>query len=96
LSTCVSRIRAQEQHVTVPAHTIEAGFFDTARCSTVIDCRLEGHQRSDMVLMPIASTAVLDPFFEETTLIIRCDVLEPATMQGMTATRARLQACGLT
>ena len=35
-----------------------------------------------MVLMPDPSTAVLDPFFEETTLIIRCDVLEPATMQG--------------
>ena len=27
-------------------------------------------------------TAVLDPFFEETTLIMRCDVLEPSTMQG--------------
>ena len=28
------------------------------------------------------ATAVLDPFFEETTLILRCDVIEPATMQG--------------
>ncbi len=28
------------------------------------------------------TTAVLDPFFEETTLILRCDVLEPSTMQG--------------
>jgi len=35
-----------------------------------------------MVLMPDASTALLDPFTEETTLIIRCDILEPATMQG--------------
>jgi glutamine synthetase len=32
--------------------------------------------------MPDATTAVVDPFFEETTIDIRCDVIEPATMQG--------------
>ena len=42
----------------------------------------KGINESDMVLMPDASTAVLDPFFEEPTLIIRCDILEPGTMQG--------------
>jgi hypothetical protein len=25
---------------------------------------------------------VLDPFMEETTMIIRCDIIEPSTMQG--------------
>ena len=35
-----------------------------------------------MILLPDASTAVLDPFFEEATVNIRCDVIEPATMQG--------------
>lgn len=38
--------------------------------------------RSDMVLMPDASTAVIDPFFADSTLIIRCDILEPGTLQG--------------
>jgi glutamine synthetase len=42
----------------------------------------KGINESDMILMPDASTAVLDPFFEETTVDIRCDVVEPATMQG--------------
>ena len=42
----------------------------------------KGINESDMILMPDASTAVIDPFFEETTLDIRCDVIEPATMQG--------------
>ena len=35
-----------------------------------------------MILMPDADTAVVDPFYEEATVIIRCDVVEPATMQG--------------
>ena len=36
---------------------------------------------SDMILMPDLSTAVLDPFSAQTTLIISCDVIEPSTGQ---------------
>jgi glutamine synthetase len=32
--------------------------------------------------MPDTSTAVMDPFSEEATLILRCDILEPSTMEG--------------
>ncbi len=42
----------------------------------------KGINESDMILMPDATTAVIDPFFEEATVNIRCDVIEPATMQG--------------
>jgi len=35
-----------------------------------------------MVLMPDPTTAVLDPFSDETSLILSCDILEPNTMQG--------------
>jgi glutamine synthetase len=75
--------KGKEQHVTVPAHTINAGFFDDGKMfdgSSIAGWK--GINESDMVLMPDASTAVMDPFFEDPTLIIRCDVLEPATMQG--------------
>src|SRR5712675_2773419 len=34
---------------------------------------------SDMTLMPDAASAVIDPFFAETTLVLVCDVLEPTT-----------------
>jgi glutamine synthetase len=34
---------------------------------------------SDMCLKPDPSTAVIDPFFAETTLVLTCDVLEPTT-----------------
>src|ERR1044071_429618 len=75
--------RGKEQHVTVPSHTLDSAFFDDGKMfdgSSIAGWK--GINESDMVLMPDVSTAVLDPFFEETTLIIRCDVLEPSTMQG--------------
>src|ERR1700754_3509815 len=75
--------RGKEQHVSVPAHTVDQGFFDDGKMfdgSSIAGWK--GINESDMVLMPDATTAVLDPFFEETTLILRCDVLEPSTMQG--------------
>jgi glutamine synthetase len=42
----------------------------------------KGINESDMVLMPDDSTAVVDPFTDESTIIVRCDILEPNTMQG--------------
>ncbi len=42
----------------------------------------KGINESDMVLMPDLDSAVMDPFMEHSTMIIRCDVLEPDTMEG--------------
>ncbi|HZP65386.1 MAG TPA: type I glutamate--ammonia ligase, partial [Rudaea sp.] len=42
----------------------------------------KGINDSDMVLMPDATSAVLDPFSADPTLILTCDVLEPSTMQA--------------
>ena len=42
----------------------------------------KGIQESDMVLMPDPDSAVLDPFTDETTLNLRCNVLDPLTMTG--------------
>ena len=42
-----------------------------------------------MLLMPDPNTANIDPFFEEPTLILTCDVLEPRTASPTSATRAR-------
>jgi len=75
--------KGKEQHVSVPHHQIDEGFFEDGKMfdgSSIAGWK--GINESDMVLMPDASTALLDPFTEETTLIIRCDILEPATMQG--------------
>ena len=37
---------------------------------------------SDMVLMPDPDSAVIDPFFAQTTLSINCDILDPLTGQS--------------
>jgi glutamine synthetase len=75
--------RGKEQHVTFPAHTVDEDLFDEGNMfdgSSVAGWK--GINESDMILMPDPSTAVLDPFFDETTLILRCDIIEPNNMQG--------------
>ena len=75
--------RGKEQHVTVPSHVVDAGMFEDGKMfdgSSIAGWK--GINESDMILGLDASTAVLDPFMEETTLNIRCDIIEPMTMQG--------------
>jgi glutamine synthetase len=87
--------RGKEQHLTIPARVVDEGFFADGKMfdgSSISGWK--GIQESDMILMPDPASAVLDPFLEDTTVNIRCDVYEPATMQGysrcprMTARRA--------
>lgn len=73
----------KEQHVSVPARTVEASTFEDGKMfdgSSISGWK--GINDSDMILMPDASTAVLDPFTDEPTIIITCDIVEPLTMQG--------------
>ncbi|NOH96168.1 glutamate--ammonia ligase [Vibrio sp. 99-70-13A1] len=75
--------KGKEQHISIPSHQVDADFFEEGKMfdgSSVAGWK--GINESDMVMMPDASSAVLDPFTEDATLNIRCDILEPATMQG--------------
>ncbi|MGF1686942.1 glutamate--ammonia ligase [Photobacterium japonica] len=75
--------KGKEQHISIPSHQIDADFFEEGKMfdgSSVAGWK--GINESDMVMMPDAASAVLDPFTEDATLNIRCDILEPATMQG--------------
>ncbi|MBD3619429.1 MAG: glutamate--ammonia ligase [Chromatiales bacterium] len=75
--------KGKEQHVSVPAHTVgESDFEDGKMFDGSSIAGWKGINESDMILMPDASTAVMDPFFADPTLILRCDIIEPATMQG--------------
>ncbi len=75
--------RGKEQHVSIPAREVDEGFFEDGKMfdgSSIAGWK--GINESDMILMPDPTTAVMDPFFQDPTLILRCDIVEPATMQG--------------
>ncbi|MFV1983426.1 MAG: glutamate--ammonia ligase [Thiohalomonadales bacterium] len=75
--------RGKEQHVSVPAHSISEKDFKLGKMfdgSSIAGWK--GINESDMILMPDADSAVMDPFFDDSTMILRCDIVEPATGQG--------------
>ncbi len=75
--------RGKEQHVTVPSSMVDEDLFTEGKMfdgSSIAGWK--GINESDMILMPDDSSAVLDPFSDESTLILRCDILEPSTMEG--------------
>ncbi len=70
--------RGKEQHVTVPVSHFDEGKFNDGHAfdgSSIAGWK--GIEASDMLLMPDPNTANIDPFFEETTLILTCDVVDP-------------------
>jgi len=73
----------KEQHVTIPAKVVDADFFKEGKMfdgSSIAGWKTINE--SDMILMPDPSTAMMDPFMDEPTMIIRCDIVEPDTMKG--------------
>ncbi|MGE3928013.1 MAG: glutamine synthetase beta-grasp domain-containing protein, partial [Lautropia sp.] len=75
--------RGKEQHVTVPlSHFDEGKFSDGHAFDGSSIAGWKGIQASDMLLMPDPATAVMDPFREEPTLILTCDVVEPGDGKG--------------
>ena len=75
--------KGKEQHVTVPHHQVDAQVFKDGKMfdgSSIAGWK--SIDASDMILMPDPNAAVMDPFFKDPTLIIRCDVVEPTTGKG--------------
>ena len=75
--------RGKEQHVTMPSTAVDEEMFTDGKMfdgSSIAGWK--GINESDMVLMPDQDSVVLDPFTDEVTVNIRCDILEPTTMEG--------------
>jgi len=75
--------RGKEQHVSVPiSHFNENKFTDGHAFDGSSIAGWKGIHASDMLLMPDPNTANLDPFLDEPTLILTCDVVDPTDGKG--------------
>lgn len=75
--------QGKEQHLSIPSKEVDENFFEEGKMfdgSSIAGWK--DINDSDMILMPDDSTSVLDPFTDEPTVIVRCDIVEPATGQG--------------
>ena len=75
--------KGKEHHVSIPSRYVDEEFFETGQMFDGSSINgWKGINESDMILMPDDTTAYMDPFTEDATLVLRCDIIEPATMQG--------------
>jgi glutamine synthetase len=75
--------KGKEQHVSVPIGAFgEEKFTEGHAFDGSSIAGWKGIEASDMILMPDPETAFIDPFFDEATLVLSCDVIEPSTGKG--------------
>ena len=75
--------KGKEQHVTVPVKAFgEDKFKDGHAFDGSSIAGWKGIEASDMLLMPDPDSARMDPFYDEPTIVMSCDVLEPMTGKG--------------
>ncbi len=75
--------RGKEQHVTLPAHAVDTDKLEDGHAfdgSSIAGWK--GIHASDMLLIPDPDTAKMDPFMDEATLFMTCDVVEPSDGKG--------------
>src|SRR3990167_6540151 len=73
-------LRGKEHHVTLPKNKIDESFFKYGKAFDGSSlCGWQDINKSDLLLMADPTTAVLDPFCEVPTLIVRCDIYNPET-----------------
>jgi glutamine synthetase len=73
--------RGKEQHITITTDFITADFFKEGKMFD--GSSISGWKSiniSDLILIPEFDNAFIDPFFEEATLVLRCDIYDPTTM----------------
>ena len=75
--------KGKEQHTSVPISHFDEDKFESGHAfdgSSIAGWK--GIEASDMLLMPDPTAAYIDPFYEEPTLVITCDVIEPSDGKG--------------
>ena len=75
--------RGKEHHVTVPVSAFDLDRFESGLPfdgSSIAGWK--GIEVSDMLLIPDPATANMDPFMEDATIFMQCDVIEPTDGKG--------------
>ena len=71
------------QHVTLPLRAFDESAFEEGLGFDGSSIRgWQGISESDMLLMPQAETAIIDPFAAEPTLSLVCEIADPVTREG--------------
>lgn len=76
-------LRGKEQHVAVPARKVDKSFLKSGKAfdgSSIAGWK--AIHDSDMLLIPEPDRAYLDPFREEPTINLVCNIIEPITMEA--------------
>ena len=71
------------QHFTVPMRELEESSFEDG--FGFDGSSIRGWQpihASDMLVVPDATTAKMDPFYEAPTLVLICDIVDPVTREA--------------
>ena len=72
----------QVQHFSIPAGLLDEEKFEEGLAFDGSSIRgFKAINESDMILIPDPATAYVDPFFEETTINITCDIEDPITRE---------------
>ncbi len=75
--------RGKEQHITIPVSAVDDDFLENGKAFDGSSIKgWQGIENSDLVLMPDEETVNLDPFFQDETLFVHCNVVDPQTSLG--------------
>ncbi|MBQ9601143.1 MAG: type I glutamate--ammonia ligase [Neisseriaceae bacterium] len=78
--------KGKQHHVTVPARVVLEDPEDWFENGQAFDGSSiggwKGIQASDMQLRPDVSSAFIDPFYDDATVVLTCDVIDPADGKG--------------
>lgn len=72
--------KGRDMHMSVNAKSVDESFFTDGKMfdgSSILGW--QDISQSDLILKPLAETTVLDPFFNDPTLLVRCDIVDPRT-----------------
>jgi glutamine synthetase len=73
------------QHFTIPAETLEEHVFEEGLGFDGSSIRgWQAINESDMLVVPVAETAFLDPFCKDRTLTMICNIQDPLTKEDYT------------